>query len=182
MFYSDWTSLSFDDSSWYKTTLPSSSIKSNRAQYYRFQFSGIPSVAAYEIHFTYSCGIVLYLNSQEIFRDNLAAGSTTYSTLATICFSTVQSISLIRSGSQLSSGINVLGMEIHPRVYQLNSFLSTVWLALYSPNDSSSKIIHWVVIRLFLCFNPWILFWLLWWRLRRSLWFQNQYWFQSSFF
>ena len=72
-----WTEYSFEDSSWSEGTLGSVSSSVSGTQYFRKQFTGLASMAAYDVRLYYKAGVVAYINGAEVYRDNMAAGDVT---------------------------------------------------------------------------------------------------------
>ena len=79
----DWTAYSFSDSTWTDATLGSVTTTVSGTQYFRKQFSGLSSMAAYDVRLYYKDGVIAYINGAEVYRDNMPAGDVTSSTTAT---------------------------------------------------------------------------------------------------
>ena len=75
-------------------------------------------------------GVIVYLNGREVFRNNMAAGTATYTTYASATVSGTEETSLYVTNwmalSDLAAGTNVLAAEIH----QVNATSSDISFAL----------------------------------------------------
>ena len=78
-----WTEYNFGDSSWTEVTLGSVSSSVSGTQYFRKQFTGLASMAAYDVRLYYKAGVVAYINGAEVYRDNMPSGDVTSDTAAT---------------------------------------------------------------------------------------------------
>ena len=135
---SNWNEYDFDDSTW--TILPYEAVipLENSTQFYRFSFTGLPSIAAYEVRFNYRLGIIAYLNGREIYRDNLPSGDITGSTLATGSYEVYQYRGVIRNGIE-AEGECVLSVSIHHTSDSVESNRTfDAWLAEYMSNSNNS--------------------------------------------
>ena len=109
-----WTDYSFEDSSWSEVTLGSVSTSvSAGTQYFRKQFSGIASMAAYDVRLYYKAGVVAYVNGAEVYRDNMPAGDVTSTTAATGEYDELAYHGFIRPGTEVSSSQSILAVELH---------------------------------------------------------------------
>ena len=108
-----WTDYSFEDSSWSEVTLGSVSISVSGTQYFRKQFSGLASMAAYDVRLYYKAGIVAYINGAEVYRDNMPAGDVTSTTAATGEYDELAYHGFIRPGTEVSSSQSILAVELH---------------------------------------------------------------------
>ena len=135
---SNWNEYDFDDSTW--TILPYEAVipLENSTQFYRFSFTGLPSIAAYEVRFNYRLGVIAYLNGREIYRDNLPSGDITGSTLATGSYEVYQYRGVIRNGIE-AEGECVLSVSIHHTSDSVESNRTfDAWLAEYMSNSNNS--------------------------------------------
>ncbi|MBI5383865.1 MAG: lamin tail domain-containing protein [Verrucomicrobia bacterium] len=126
---SEWTALTFDDSSWKSgraelgygdndeaTVIsygPSSTNKFPTA-YFRRTFT-VADPAAWGpmiLTLVYDDGAVVYVNGGEVFRLNLPEGTVSYSTWATVA-SNYQPVTTDLSPSVLIAGTNVIAVEMH---------------------------------------------------------------------
>ena len=71
-----WKDASFSDSSWSTITLGSTTQTTTATQFFRYTFSGVNSLAAYELALKYRYGIAVYINGNQIFLDNLPTSFT----------------------------------------------------------------------------------------------------------
>ena len=69
-----WTAYSFSDSTWTDVELGSVTTSVSGAQYFRKQFVGLSSMAAYDVRLNYKAGVIAYINGAEVYRDNMPAG------------------------------------------------------------------------------------------------------------
>ncbi|KAM7457524.1 hypothetical protein BLSTO_01723 [Blastocystis sp. subtype 1] len=109
---SDWTGLSFGDSSWAAATMGSAPAM-NGTQHFRKTFTGIADMAAYEYDFNYRYGIIAYVNGKEIYRDHMAAGAVTPSSSSSGSFNAYEYHAVIRPAFEVTVGNNVLAVELH---------------------------------------------------------------------
>ena len=108
---SGWTANNFDDSSWVGYT-PGGSITTTGTQYFRKAFTGVTTSAAVEITVRYQQGILIHLNGNEVFRDNMATGEVSSSTTETGQYSSNDYRRVIARGNNLASS-SVVAIEIH---------------------------------------------------------------------
>lgn len=91
----------------------------------------------------YQYGIVVYMNGAEIYRDNMPEGSVTSSTAALGGYSSLQYHGVIRSGLEVTSGQQIVAMELHYTASMTQADLNMVmWMAQYSstnPDASATK-------------------------------------------
>ena len=108
----DWTSTLFDDSQW-SSLSPNATIPSpSMTQYYRYAFSGLQGMAAYEVQFYYRHGIIAYMNGLEIYRDNMPTGTVTNATAALGSHTNYGFRGVIRGANEIDVS-SVLTVEIH---------------------------------------------------------------------
>ena len=107
-----WKESSSVDASW---TLVSSSntISSSQTAYLRKTFAGLSGMAAVDVQFLYQHGIILYLNGDEILRDNLPSGEVTAFTPSSQSYQFIQFHGILRSSSIAERSLNVLAVELH---------------------------------------------------------------------
>ena len=135
-----WKDSSFSDSSWNTITLGSTTQTTTTTQYFRYTFSGVNSLAAYELALKYRYGIAVYINGNQIFLDNLPT-SFTSSTPALGSYSSLYYHNLIRNAQEVSSSQIVLAIEIHPMSFTTASSITfNAWLAVYASSFSNSSI------------------------------------------
>ena len=108
-----WTEYSFEDSSWSEGTLGSVSSSVSGTQYFRKQFTGLASMAAYDVRLYYKAGVVAYINGAEVYRDNMAAGDVTSDTYATGEYEDLVYRGFIRPGAEVSNTQSILAVELH---------------------------------------------------------------------
>ena len=109
----DWTAYSFSDSTWTDATLGSVTTTVSGTQYFRKQFSGLSSMAAYDVRLYYKDGVIAYINGAEVYRDNMPAGDVTSSTTATGQYTDLEYRGFIRPGSEVASQQSILAVEVH---------------------------------------------------------------------
>ncbi|KNB41501.1 hypothetical protein JH06_5108 [Blastocystis sp. subtype 4] len=109
----DWKVYSFDDSTWTDYTAGGEAISGQGTQYFRRQFVGVNSMAAFEMQLNYRYGIVAYINGVEVYRDNMADGTPSSSTPATGSYTTYGYRGLIRPANEVTAS-SVLAVEVHP--------------------------------------------------------------------
>ena len=131
----DWNKVNFIDSSW-QTYTGDVYITSSTHMFFRKSFTIPDNQVAYEIMLYYQFGILVYMNGEEVLRDNLPLGTITTETACTAYYPSFDSHRLIRSSVDLSSS-NTLSIEL-----VLPSFISTVkfkaYLATFTSDFPSS--------------------------------------------
>ena len=132
-----WNSLNFDDSAW--TAAPhETSVEGT--QYYRYPFNGVMDMAAVEMRFLYSEGIVVYINGEEIYRDNMPNGEVTPTTSASGSYQMATYRGVVLSGDVAQVAPSVMSVELH---YRNNAGTHLVnfdaWMAFYAPNIPNTK-------------------------------------------
>ena len=109
---SDWTAVNFGESAFTDGTLGSVAALSG-TQYFRKHFTGLADLAAYEAEFNYCYGIVAYVNGKEIYRDNMPTGAVEASTASSGSYEEYGYHGVIRSMFEVTTGDNVLAVELH---------------------------------------------------------------------
>ena len=109
----EWKSISYDDNSWIEYTVDDNTTTGQGVQYFRKVFTGINNMAAIEIQLNYKDGIVAYINGSEVYRDNMADGTPTNSTVATGSYTSYGYHGLIRPANDVTVS-SVLAVEVHP--------------------------------------------------------------------
>ena len=128
-----WTTYSFDDNDWTSVILGSSTSEVTGAQFFRKLFVGLTDMAAYDLHLNYMAGIVAYINGVEIFRDNVAPGPISSSTVATGSYSTYTYRGLMRSGTEVSATQSVLSVALFFPSTASNAVNFDAYMALLAP-------------------------------------------------
>ena len=148
-----WKDASFSDSSWSTITLGSTTQTTTATQFFRYTFSGVNSLAAYELALKYRYGIAVYINGNQIFLDNLPT-SFTSSTQALGSYSSLYYHNFIRNAQEISSSQIVLAIEIHPMSFTTSSSVTfNAWLAVYASSFSNSSIFLILSSSLIDCYN-----------------------------
>ena len=141
---SSWKDLTFDASQWQDVNLANPAITPSGTQYFRKSFTGLSGLAAYELSLKYTAGIVAYINSNEVYRDNMPAGEVSSSTAATGFYSTLTYHSVIRNAMEVASTANVLAVEVHSTASTpATSIELNGWMMIYAstePTSSNSEI------------------------------------------
>ena len=125
-----WQAPAFDDSAWSnglailgygegnETTVIRYGTNSDNkyiTYYFRKSFN-VPSPAAYTnllLEVLRDDGVVVYLNNTEVYRDNMPAGTITYTTLASDAIEPDAYLQQNLTASGLVTGTNVIAVEIH---------------------------------------------------------------------
>ena len=108
-----WMDLSYVDSAWETVTLGSVSTMVYGTQYFRKRFSGLQSMAAYDLQMYYRYGVIAYINGVEVVRDNMPSGTVSPTTYATGSYVSESYHSFIRPGHEVEYGQNILAVEYH---------------------------------------------------------------------
>ena len=120
-----------------------SSYHSIGTQYFRKTFTGVSGLAAYELEMKYQYGIIAYMNGAEIYRDNMPEGSVTSTTAALGGYSSLQYHGVIRNGLEVTSGQQIVAIELHYTSSMTQADLNMVmWMAQYAstnPDTSATK-------------------------------------------
>ncbi|KNB41443.1 hypothetical protein JH06_5453 [Blastocystis sp. subtype 4] len=103
-----WKDVSFTDSDWTEISLGITGMSVTDTQYFRKSFAGLSGMAAIEFQLKYRYGIVAYINGNEVYRDNMADGEPTSSTLATGGYSIYDYRGVIRPSTVAESTSSVL--------------------------------------------------------------------------
>lgn len=133
----EWKNVLYDDNTWEEASLE---MVSSGTQYFRKHFTGMSSLAAYELRVNYQYGVIFYINGLEIYRDNMPSGDVNYHTPASASYDSLSFRGVIRSASEIASVVNVLAIELHlpSTVSQANVTLDA-WLAVYASTVLSSS-------------------------------------------
>ena len=105
-----WYASDFVDAGWSAVSLGTSMPESSITQFVRKPFSSYNSVTAVELGLYFQYGIIVYLNGEEVFRDNVP-GYVDESTPAISYYTTLTWHKLYRS--MVANSNNVLAVEIH---------------------------------------------------------------------
>ena len=91
----------------------------------------------------YQYGIIAYMNGAEIYRDNMPEGSVTSTTAALGGYSSLQYHGVIRNGLEVTSGQQIVAIELHYTSSMTQADLNMVmWMAQYAstnPDTSATK-------------------------------------------
>ena len=128
-FYGGWNQYSFAESGWTDVTLGSVTQQASGTQYFRKTYAGATGMAAVDVQFLYSHGIVAYINGVEIFRDNMPTGEPNQGTMASGSYATAEYHGVIRPAAVAEAAQSVLAVELHftdasARMIDFNAFLS----------------------------------------------------------
>ena len=131
-----WTEYNFGDSGWTEVTLGSVSSSVSGTQYFRKQFTGLASMAAYDVRLYYKAGVVAYINGAEVYRDNMAAGDVTSDTPASGQYEGNSTYhGFIRPGSEVSSSQSIIAVELHFTQEQPQTYVDfNAYLAILAPS------------------------------------------------
>ena len=130
-----WTEYNFADSTWSQETLGSVSSSVSGTQYFRKQFTGLASMAAYDVRLYYRVGVVAYINGAEVYRDNMAAGDVTSTTTASGHYDDLDYRGFIRPGSEVSNSQSILAVELHFMQGQTQTTVDfNAYLAILAPS------------------------------------------------
>lgn len=105
--------MDYDDSDWELVHLGGTDLKLTGNQFFRKVFAGSSGFAAYEARFNYNDGVVAYINSVEVFRDNMPDGPITPEMNATQFHREASFKGCIRNFYELGVGGNLLAVELH---------------------------------------------------------------------
>ena len=126
-----WNTLNFSDSAWTDVVV-GSSVAVSGTQFYRKTFTGLTTMAAYELALQYTAGVIAYINGVEIYRDNMPEGPVTSGTAASGAYIATIFHNVIRPGFELASSA-VLAVELHFTPV-ITSEIFNAWMALLAPS------------------------------------------------
>ena len=130
-----WTEYNFEDGSWSEVTLGSVSSSVSGTQYFRKQFTGLASMAAYDVRLYYKVGVVAYINGAEVYRDNMPSGTVTSTTYASGHHDDLAYRGFIRPGAEVSSSQSILAEELHFMQGQTQTTVDfNAYLAILAPS------------------------------------------------
>ena len=88
----------------------------------------------------YQYGIIAYMNGAEIYRDNMPEGSVTSTTAALGGYSSLQYHGVIRSGLEVTSGQQIVAIELHYTSSMTQADLNMVmWMAQYASSYNQAN-------------------------------------------
>ena len=125
-----WTMPNYADQGWTDVQTGVTTQTATGTQYFRHTFTGAANFAAVEVQLNYRYGAIAYINGQEIYRDNMAAGPVTAASTAEGSYPTISYHGAIRSADVAEAVSNVFAVEIHflttsyQETIQFNGFLS----------------------------------------------------------
>lgn len=119
-----WTAGNYSDSQWASGNAPlgygkvqNTVLTSNLSTYYfrkAFTLSDLKESDAFTLNYTIDDGCVVYVNGQEVGRDNMPSGPVSYNTLATTyAYNNPNTGTLNIPASYFKEGDNVIAVEIH---------------------------------------------------------------------
>ena len=127
-----WKSSSFDDSTW--NIIPRETTVLG-TQYYRIPFIGVPDMAAVDLRFYYSEGIIAYIDGEEIYRDNMVDGEVNTMTPATGSYMSLTYHGIIRSADIVRFPSSILAVELHFENLEVSHTVTfDAFMALIAPN------------------------------------------------
>ena len=156
-----WRSLAFNDTTWLSgraelgygdggevTTNSYGPDPNNRyiTYYYRHKVvvSNAGAALGLVLHLLRDDGAVVYLNDNEVFRNNMPTGAVTYTTLASVSVSGADEtnfLSTVLPASSLVSGTNVLAVEIHQASTNSSDISFDLALVAGLPNQGPTVVI-----------------------------------------
>ena len=148
----NWKDYGYSDSAWTAVTLGSTTQTASGTQYFRKTFIGISGMAAIDLQLNYRAGVVAYINSVEVFRDNMPDGAIVDSTPAQGTYAAYDYHGVVRPAYVAEASQAVLAVELHflqtaSETVQFNGFLafnapdlqgSTCFVMPYAVSASSS--------------------------------------------
>lgn len=119
-----WTASNYSDNQWASGNAPlgygkvqNTVLTSNRPTYYfrkAFTLSDLNESDAFTLNYTIDDGCVVYVNGQEVGRDNMPSGPVYYNTLATTyAYNNPNTGTMNIPASYFKKGANVIAVEIH---------------------------------------------------------------------
>ena len=135
----EWKSISYDDDSWIEYTVDDNTTTGQGIQYFRKVFTGVNNMAAFEIQLNYKDGIVAYINGAEVYRDNMAEGIPTNSTLATGSYTSYGYHGILRPANDVTVS-NIIAVEVHPMSMDYSAYLEfDGFISLMAGMSSTNK-------------------------------------------
>ena len=142
-----WRVIDYDDSSWTLSTLSSIQLMSRTGIVLRRVFDGMKDLNVITISLTYKCGVIVFLQNHELYRDNLSEGPVSEVTRATACYQSTVTRLITRSCKECSPNKNVLAIALFSlsggSIY-LNQ--TSIWLtpqgSMSSDSSSALKTCH----------------------------------------
>ena len=108
----DWSVPSFNDQEW-EDFVAGGPISRVNTHYFRYNTSGTKKIVAYEARFLYQFGIIVYVNGNEVFRDNMPSGSVSYETRSISSYATLDFRGFVRPGIEMMNLHNLVAVELH---------------------------------------------------------------------
>lgn len=119
-----WTASNYSDSQWNSGNAPlgygktqNTVLDSNLPTYYfrkSFTLSDLTESDAFTLNYTIDDGCVVYVNGQEVGRDNMPSGPVSYNTLATTyAYNNPNTGTMSIPASYFKKGANVIAVEVH---------------------------------------------------------------------
>ena len=106
---STWTSYSFNDNTWDDYN-GNDYVYKQGTVYVRQKFTGLSNMAAYELTFYQQYGLIIYINGNEIYRNNMPEGSVTANTPCNGHYEFLYHHSVIRNGLDIEGDECVVAM------------------------------------------------------------------------
>lgn len=141
------TEANYSDASWSKGNAPlgygktqNTVLTANRAAYYfrkSFELKDVKSDDVFTLNYVLDDGCVVYVNGQEVMRDNMPSGTVTYSTLATTyAQNNPNTGSRLIAASYFKEGTNVIAVEVHNNNTSSSDILWDAELVRQTTDDS----------------------------------------------
>lgn len=146
----NWKASEFDDNTWPSGKAPlgygktqNTVLTSNRATYYfrkTFTLDELKESDTFTLDYVLDDGCVVYVNGEEVGRDNMPSGSINASTLATTyAYNNPNTGTMTIPGSMFRQGTNVIAVEVHNNNTSSSDILWNAELIRKTIDDSGNK-------------------------------------------
>ena len=142
----EWNEISYYDKNWMDYS-SAHSFSRTGTQYLRYCAVGVKNLAAYEASFLYQHGIIVFVNGNEVFRDNMPSGFVSNSTSSTGSYAAAGFHGFVRPGVEIAEPLNAVAIELHfdseTSVIQFDCFLAAYGASAFgAPCYVMTKDVH----------------------------------------
>ena len=134
-----WKEVNYANASWTSVSLGSTTQQVTGTQYLRRAFTGLNNMAAIQIALNYRFDIIVYINGQQVYRDNMPEREVTSATAATGGYSSYDYRGIYRSAAVASATQSVLAVELHFIESTSSAVEFNAFLALYAGISSDNN-------------------------------------------
>lgn len=143
--YEDGWNSNPDENNWKKANITSIPKASSTTTYLKLvrDYNNLMLYTSYALSISYVSGIVIYLNGDEIYRNNLPDGEIKEDTIATNSFKNISNFNYMLPMSSLRQSKTIFGIELHRSVDDINfPEIRIITLPIIGLNDDECTVMN----------------------------------------